>query len=90
MLKCKIFQDAYIDNIEQEFNKFCKENALTATQVIKLEYSITKYDRYSIALFYDDVDMEKFLNSIVPPFDPLMNRAQDANIVYTTYPTGSR
>ena len=90
MLKCKIFYDSSEEGIEQEFNKFCKDNALTAKQIVKIEYRMTKYDNYSIALFYDDVDLEEFLNSIVPPFDPLMNRAQDETIFYQTYPTSSR
>ena len=90
MLKCKIFYDSSEEGMEQEFNKFCKENALTARQIVKIEYAMTKYDAYSIALFYDDIDTEEFLNSFVTHFDPLMNRAQDETIFYQTYPTGSR
>ena len=90
MLKCKIFQADYIDDVERDFNKFCKDNALSSKHIVKLDYIMTKYDNYSIALFYDDIDMEEFLNSVIPPFDPLMNRAQDETIFYQTYPTSSR
>ena len=90
MLKCKLFFNPSDVGMEEEFNEFCKQNAITARQIVKIDYALTKYDSYSIALFYDDVDMEEFLNSFIPPFDPLMNRAQDETIFYQTYPTGSR
>ena len=90
MLKCKFFKNSHIPTLEDEFETFCDKNGITANKVLKIEQSMIGSNQYCVALFYDDIDTEEFLNSFVTHFDPLMNRAQDETIFYQTYPTGSR